>query len=41
MGVKRCFLCNKKMDEKTKLCTNKNCIRSKPLIKKGVEVTDK
>lgn len=28
---KRCFLCMSKMDEKTGLCTNPECIRSKPL----------
>lgn len=27
----RCFLCHRKMDEKTGLCTNPNCVRSKPL----------
>lgn len=27
----RCFLCHRKMDVKTGLCTNKKCIRSQPL----------
>lgn len=27
----RCFLCHRRMDEKTGLCTNLKCIRSKPL----------
>lgn len=27
----RCFLCHKKMDSKTGLCTNPKCVRSKPL----------
>ncbi len=31
MNEKRCFLCLSKMDEKTGLCTNPNCVRSKPL----------
>lgn len=31
---KRCFLCMSKMDEKTGLCTNPKCVRSKPLAKK-------
>ena len=30
----RCFLCHRKEDEKTRLCTNKKCIRSKPLKEK-------
>lgn len=29
--VKRCFLCGSKMDESTGLCTNSECVRSKPL----------
>lgn len=29
--TKRCFLCGSKMDEKTGLCTNPDCVRSKPL----------
>lgn len=29
--AKRCFRCGKKMDEKTGLCTNSKCVRSKPL----------
>lgn len=32
MTAKRCFLCHKKMDEKTGLCTNPKCVRSKPII---------
>lgn len=28
---KRCFICMSKMDESTGLCTNPNCVRSKPL----------
>ncbi len=28
---KRCFLCMSKMDESTGLCTNPECVRSKPL----------
>lgn len=31
----RCFLCHRKMDKKTGLCTNNKCIRSKPLKEKG------
>ncbi len=31
MASKRCFLCHKKMDEKTGLCTNPKCVRSKPI----------
>lgn len=27
----RCFLCHRKIDKKTGLCTNPNCIRSKPI----------
>ena len=27
----RCFLCHKKMDKKTGLCTNPKCVRSQPL----------
>lgn len=30
--IKRCFLCGHKMDEKTGLCTNKNCIRSQEVM---------
>lgn len=33
--MKRCFLCHKKMDEKTGLCTNPKCVRSKPLAEKA------
>ena len=29
--AKRCFLCGAKMDENTGLCTNPDCVRSKPL----------
>ncbi len=29
--MERCFLCHRKMDEKTGLCTNTKCVRSKPL----------
>ncbi|WP_301884876.1 hypothetical protein [Dialister invisus] len=32
--MERCFLCHRKMDKKTGLCTNKKCIRSKPLEEK-------
>lgn len=32
---KRCFLCMSKMDEKTGLCTNPKCVRSKPLAEKA------
>lgn len=33
--MKRCLLCHKKMDEKTGLCTNHKCVRSKPLAEKA------
>lgn len=33
--MKRCFLCHKKMNEKTGLCTNLKCVRSKPLAEKA------
>ena len=33
--MERCFLCHKKMDEKTGLCTNPKCVRSKPLAEKS------
>ena len=32
--MERCFLCHKKMDKKTGLCTNPKCVRSKPLKEK-------
>lgn len=32
--MKRCFLCHRKEDEKTGLCTNKKCVRSKPIKEK-------
>lgn len=32
--TKRCFLCGSKMDE-TGLCTNPDCVRSKPLAEKA------
>lgn len=32
--MERCFLCHRKMDNKTELCTNTKCIRSKPLTPK-------
>lgn len=32
---KRCFLYMSKMDEKTGLCTNPKCVRSKPLAEKA------
>ena len=32
--MERCFLCHKKMDEETGLCTNPKCVRSKPLQEK-------
>lgn len=35
--MERCFLCHKKMDEKTGLCTNPKCVRSNPLEPKKVE----
>lgn len=36
--MERCFVCHKKMDAKTGLCTNPKCVRSKPLKeKKGKE----
>lgn len=38
--MERCFLCHRRMDEKTGLCTNKNCIRSKPLSDKPKEETE-
>lgn len=33
--MERCFLCHKKMDAKTRLCTNPKCVRSKPLAEKA------
>lgn len=33
--AKRCFLCHRKEDHKTGLCTNKKCVRSKPIDKNG------
>lgn len=33
--MERCFLCHKKMDKKTGLCTNPKCVRSKPLSEKA------
>lgn len=33
--MERCFLCHKKMDKKTGLCTNPKCVRSKPLAEKA------
>lgn len=39
--MKRCFLCHRKIDEKTGLCTNEKCVRSKPLEeKKGTETAE-
>lgn len=39
---KTCFICLHKMDESTGLCTNPECVRSKPLPKpKSVEVNTK
>lgn len=35
--MERCFLCHKKMDTKTGLCTNPKCVRSKPLKLKKLE----
>lgn len=35
--MERCFLCHRKMDEKTGLCTNPKCVRSKPLAEKPVK----
>lgn len=32
--MERCFLCHRKMNKETGLCTNKKCIRSKPLEEK-------
>lgn len=37
--VKRCFLCHRKEDPKTGLCTNKNCVRSKPIITEKADKT--
>lgn len=33
--MERCFLCHKKMDKETGLCTNPKCVRSKPLAEKA------
>ena len=33
--MERCFICHKKMDAKTGLCTNPKCVRSKPLAEKS------
>lgn len=33
--MERCFLCHRKMNEKTGLCTNLKCVRSKPLAEKA------
>ncbi len=33
--IKRCFLCHRKEDPKTGLCTNKKCVRSKPITEKA------
>lgn len=33
--MERCFLCHKKMNEKTGLCTNPKCVRSKPLFRQA------
>lgn len=38
--MERCFLCHRKMDKKTGLCTNKKCIRSKPLKEKPENKTE-
>lgn len=38
--MERCFLCHKKMDEKTGLCTNPKCVRSKPLKEKKQEAKE-
>ena len=38
--MERCFLCHKKMDEKTGLCTNPDCVRSKPIVKEDTEAQD-
>lgn len=35
--MERCFLCHKKIDKKTGLCTNPKCVRSKPLEHKSKE----
>ena len=32
--MERCFLCHRKMDNETGLCTNPKCVRSKPLTPK-------
>lgn len=32
--MERCFICHRKMDNETGLCTNAKCIRSKPLTPK-------
>lgn len=36
----RCFLCHKRMDKETGLCTNPKCVRSKPLDKKEKDKKD-
>lgn len=38
--MERCFLCHRKMDEKTGLCTNPKCVRSQPLEPKTAENSD-
>jgi hypothetical protein len=37
--IKRCFICHRKEDPKTGLCTNKKCIRSKPIITEKADKT--
>lgn len=40
--MERCFLCHRKMDKKTGLCTNAKCVRSKPIpdLKEKTETTE-
>ena len=38
--MERCFLCHKKTDEKTGLCTNPKCVRSQPVVKDEAENKD-
>ena len=38
--MERCFLCHRKMNKKTGLCTNPKCVRSKPLEEKKQETKE-
>ncbi len=38
--MERCFLCHRKMDKETGLCTNTKCVRSKPLEEKKEETKE-